>query len=115
MPGETVQEVVRHRAIITVCTIGATVLQLLDQTIANVALPFKTEPANASSAPILAVPGQSEPSRKRPFVPIARLLPYGDRRAAPDKVASSRISPNLIRNDSVALARRPAQEKSGRI
>jgi len=58
------------------------------------------------SAPILAVPGQSEPSRKRPFVPIARLLPYGDRRAAPDKVASSRISPNLIRNGSVALARR---------
>src|ERR1700720_1622700 len=40
MPGETVQEVVRHRAMITVCTIGATVLQLLDQTIANVALPF---------------------------------------------------------------------------
>jgi hypothetical protein len=44
-------------------------------------------------APILAVPGQSVPSRKRPFVPITRLLPYGDRRAAPDKVASSRISP----------------------
>jgi hypothetical protein len=41
-------------------------------------------------APILAIPGQSESSRKRPFVPIARLLPYGDRRAAPDKVASSR-------------------------
>src|SRR5262245_8352100 len=40
MPGETVQEVVRHRAMITACTIGATVLQLLDQTIANVALPF---------------------------------------------------------------------------
>ena len=57
-------------------------------------------------APILAVPGQSEPSRKRPFVPIARLLPYGDRRVAPDKVASNRISPNLIRNGSVALARR---------
>ena len=58
------------------------------------------------SAPILAVPGQSGPSRKRPFVPIARSPPYGDRRAAPDKVASSRISPNLIRNGSVALARR---------
>ena len=57
-------------------------------------------------APILAVPGQNEPSRKRPFVPIARLLPCGDRRAAPDKVASSRISPNPIRNGSVALARR---------
>jgi hypothetical protein len=57
-------------------------------------------------APIPAVPGQSEPSRKRPFVQIARLLPYGDRRAARDKVASNRISPNLIRNGSVALARR---------
>ena len=60
---------------------------------------LKERPNTAGrSAPILAVPGQSEPSRKRPFVPIARLLPYGDRRAAPDKVASSRISPNLIRN-----------------
>ena len=28
MPGEAVQEVVRHRAMITACTIGATVLQL---------------------------------------------------------------------------------------
>ena len=55
---------------------------------------------------LLVVPGQSEPSRKRPFVPITRLLPYGDRRVAPDKVASSRISPNLIRNGSVALVRR---------
>ena len=61
---------------------------------------------DSCSAPILAVPGQSEPSRKRPFVPIARLLPCGDRRVAPDKVASSRISPNLIRSGSVALARR---------
>ena len=64
------------------------------------------EAGSGHSAPILAAPGQSEPSEKRPFVPIARLLPYGDRRAAPDKVASSRISPNLIRNGSVALARR---------
>ena len=40
MSGEAVQEVVRHRAMITVCAIGATVLQLLDQTIANVALPL---------------------------------------------------------------------------
>ena len=57
-------------------------------------------------APILRVPGQSEPSGKRPLVPIARLLPHGDRRAAQDKVASNRISPNLMRNGSVALARR---------
>src|ERR1700733_1908633 len=56
-------------------------------------------------APILALPGQSEPSRNL-FVPIARLLPHGDRRAAPDKVASSRISSDLIRNGPVALARR---------
>jgi DHA2 family multidrug resistance protein len=48
MPGETVQEVVRHRAMITVCTIGATVLQLLDQTIANVALPFMQGSFSAS-------------------------------------------------------------------
>ncbi|MBS0641865.1 MAG: MFS transporter, partial [Proteobacteria bacterium] len=40
MQGETVQRDVRHRAMITACAIGATVLQLLDQTIANVALPY---------------------------------------------------------------------------
>jgi MFS transporter, DHA2 family, multidrug resistance protein len=39
MPEETAHHV-PHRAMITACAIGATVLQLLDQTIANVALPF---------------------------------------------------------------------------
>ncbi len=40
MPGETVDNDAPHRAMITACAIGATVLQLLDQTIANVALPY---------------------------------------------------------------------------
>ena len=40
MPGETVHYDTPHRAMITACAIGATVLQLLDQTIANVALPY---------------------------------------------------------------------------
>src|ERR1700730_607327 len=40
MPGETVHHDTHHRAMITACAIGATVLQLLDQTIANVALPY---------------------------------------------------------------------------
>jgi DHA2 family multidrug resistance protein len=40
MPGETVDNDVPHRAMIMACAIGATVLQLLDQTIANVALPY---------------------------------------------------------------------------
>ena len=40
MPEETVHHEVPHRAMITACAIGATVLQLLDQTIANVALPY---------------------------------------------------------------------------
>ena len=40
MPGETVHHDTPHRAMITACAIGATVLQLLDQTIANVALPY---------------------------------------------------------------------------
>src|SRR3954454_18646084 len=40
MPGETVHQGTPHRAMITACAIGATVLQLLDQTIANVALPY---------------------------------------------------------------------------
>jgi DHA2 family multidrug resistance protein len=48
MSGEAVQEVVRHRAMITVCAIGATVLQLLDQTIANVALPYMQGSFSAS-------------------------------------------------------------------
>src|SRR3954449_1087789 len=40
MSGETADHDVPHRAMITACAIGATVLQLLDQTIANVALPY---------------------------------------------------------------------------
>jgi DHA2 family multidrug resistance protein len=40
MRGETVQDDIPHRGMITACAIGATVLQLLDQTIANVALPY---------------------------------------------------------------------------
>ena len=40
MPGETDHLQTPHRAMITACAIGATVLQLLDQTIANVALPY---------------------------------------------------------------------------
>src|SRR5271170_550256 len=40
MPGETVHHDTPNRAMITACAIGATVLQLLDQTIANVALPY---------------------------------------------------------------------------
>jgi MFS transporter, DHA2 family, multidrug resistance protein len=33
-------ERVPHRLIITLCTVGATLMQALDQTIANVALPY---------------------------------------------------------------------------
>src|ERR1700730_12861498 len=55
MPGENVQQVVRHRAMITACTIGATVLQLLDQTIANVALPYMQGSFSASFDEILWV------------------------------------------------------------
>jgi DHA2 family multidrug resistance protein len=42
------EEVVRHRAMITACVIGATVLQSLDQTIANVALPYMQGSFSAS-------------------------------------------------------------------
>src|SRR6202023_1603600 len=35
-----VQEQVPHRLLITLCTVGATLMQALDQTIANVALPY---------------------------------------------------------------------------
>src|ERR1700759_2836043 len=53
MPGETVHQdmphgVAPHRAMITACAIGATVLQLLDQTIANVALPYMQGSFSAS-------------------------------------------------------------------
>src|ERR1700748_55509 len=40
MPGGTLHHNTPNRAMITACAIGATVLQLLDQTIANVALPY---------------------------------------------------------------------------
>ena len=42
------EEVVRHRAMITVCAIGATILQSLDQTIANVAMPYMQGSFSAS-------------------------------------------------------------------
>src|SRR5258708_5734682 len=53
MPGETVHHDtppgdIPHRAMITACAIGATVLQLLDQTIANVALPYMQGSFSAS-------------------------------------------------------------------
>jgi MFS transporter, DHA2 family, multidrug resistance protein len=48
MPGDTVHRDVAHRAMITACAIGATVLQLLDQTIANVALPYMQGSFSAS-------------------------------------------------------------------
>jgi DHA2 family multidrug resistance protein len=41
-------EPVPHRAIITVCTMGATLMQALDQTIANVALPYMQGSMSAS-------------------------------------------------------------------
>jgi hypothetical protein len=44
MPGETVP----HRAMITACAIGATVPRSLDQTIANVALPYMQGSFSAS-------------------------------------------------------------------
>src|ERR1700676_4092463 len=42
------EEIVHHRAMITACAIGATVLQSLDQTIANVALPYMQGSFSAS-------------------------------------------------------------------
>src|SRR6476619_955480 len=42
------EETVHHRAMITACAIGATVLQSLDQTIANVALPYMQGSFSAS-------------------------------------------------------------------
>ena len=58
------------------------------------------EQAIDSSAPILAVPGKvSRPESGHSFrLPVC----CGDRRAASDKVARGSISPNLIRNGSVA-------------
>ena len=40
MTADSIHHGTPHRAMITACAIGATVLQLLDQTIANVALPY---------------------------------------------------------------------------
>jgi DHA2 family multidrug resistance protein len=42
------QERVPHRMIITLCTVGATLMQALDQTIANVALPYMQGSLSAS-------------------------------------------------------------------
>src|ERR1700734_3159772 len=40
---------VPHRLIITLCTVGATLMQALDQTIANVALPYMQGSLSAST------------------------------------------------------------------
>ena len=40
---------VPHRLIITLCTVGATLMQALDQTIANVALPYMQGSLSATS------------------------------------------------------------------
>src|SRR5215470_18308718 len=45
-PGPSDQ--VPHRLIITLCTVGATLMQALDQTIANVALPYMQGSLSAS-------------------------------------------------------------------
>ena len=45
---DALPEPVPHRAMITVCVIGATILQSLDQTIANVALPYMQGSFSAS-------------------------------------------------------------------
>ena len=45
-PGQ--HEQVPHRLIITLCTVGATLMQALDQTIANVALPYMQGSLSAS-------------------------------------------------------------------
>src|SRR5271168_4554410 len=42
------QERVPHRLIITLCTVGATLMQALDSTIANVALPYMQGSLSAS-------------------------------------------------------------------
>ena len=43
---------------------------------------FRLRPVPVSSAPILAVPGQSEPFRKRPFAPIGSFAALRRSRAA---------------------------------
>ena len=52
-------EPVQHRAIITICTMGATLMQALDQTIANVALPYMQGSMSASSDEITWVDRKS--------------------------------------------------------
>ncbi len=49
------QEHVPHRLIITLCTVGATLMQALDQTIANVALPYMQGSLSATTDEITSV------------------------------------------------------------
>jgi len=51
MPGETVQRNVPHRAMITACAIGATVLQLLDQRGTDRRLYRRLRAADAATVP----------------------------------------------------------------
>src|ERR1700742_2208113 len=48
MADQPASDRVPHRTIITLCTVGATLMQALDQTIANVALPYMQGSFSAS-------------------------------------------------------------------
>src|ERR1700727_2720133 len=73
MPGETVHHDTPHPAMITACAIGATVLQLLDQTIGNVALPYM-QGSFSGGSPCVVVPrpcGRTVSPPQRHAWPIA--------------------------------------------
>src|SRR3954466_8594119 len=78
MQGETVRDGVPHRGIITACAIGATVLQLLDQTIANVALPYMQGSFSSSFDEITWVLTSYTPAGPIMTAPVGWLAPrYG--------------------------------------
>ncbi len=54
---------VPHRLLITLCTVGATLMQALDQTIANVALPYMQGSLSATYDEITWVLTSSKPQK----------------------------------------------------
>jgi hypothetical protein len=63
--GDTVHYDTPQRAMITACAIGATVLQFLDQTISNVALPYMQGSFSSSFDEITWVLGARLMKRRR--------------------------------------------------
>lgn len=82
---------VRYRGLLTVAVMGASVMQILDTTIANVAIPHMRAPGATSetvnwvlTSYIIARQWRCRSTAGSPIGSAAAIVPCGDRRLRPD-------------------------------